>query len=127
MLEEKIERLTSEVIKLREAIQKGGSASAGAGTAAEKGKPAADKPKGKPAAKSKFTPDQVKTAVIKVKDDVSQEEAQRIIKEVGKSAGLAELISKVDVFDEVMIACEAALLPDEDENEDGEDDGLGGL
>ncbi len=128
MLEEKIERLVAETIKLREAVERNTAAQGGtAGSAAGKPAAAAGKPAaaaGKPK-KSKFDANAIKAAVIKVKDEVSQEAAQEIIRNAG-ATGLAELITMTDKFDDVMAACEAAIEGGgEDAVED--DDGLSGL
>jgi adenylosuccinate synthase len=117
MLEDKIERLTAEIIKLREALEKkAGSTGEGTGAAT------ADKAAGKKAAakKSKYTAEQVKAAVVKVKDEISKEKAQEIIKGAG-AAGLAELITQTDKFDDVMAACEAAHAEAAGGDEDDDD------
>jgi hypothetical protein len=120
MLEEKVERLTSEIVKLREAIEKNKGGAAAGSTAGKPAEKTAEKTKpGK--AKSKYTPDQIKAAVIKVKDDIDADAAKAIIDDAGCS-GLAELITMTEKFDEVMAACEAALAGGGDE-----DDELGGL
>lgn len=129
MLEEKIERLTAEIVKLREAYEKGAKGGATTTTAdagADK-KPADKKAADKKPAKTKFTAEQVKTAVIKVKDEVGEDAAKAVISGSGCS-GLAALIAKPEVFDSVMAACEEALAGGGDDADDSsEDDGLGGL
>ncbi len=121
MLEEKIERLIVAVTALNEtqtkllALQGGKPAAAAAapakGAAAAKGA----------AKKSKFTADQIKTAVIKVKDEIDEDAAKEIISNAGAS-GLAELITMTEAYDGVMAACEEALAGGGDD-----DGGLGGL
>ncbi len=123
MLEEKIERLTAEVVKLREAIEKSGGSPAASGEKATAGKATAGKATAK---KSKFTADQIKAAVIKVKDEVGQDAAQKVIKDAG-AKGLAELITMTDKFDAAMAACEEALTAGEDGGDEDGDDELGGL
>lgn len=124
MLEEKIERLTAEIVKLRESNEKlaGGKATGGGSATTEdagKGKGS----KGAAGKKSKHKPDEVKAAVIKVKDEVSKDAAQKIIKDAGCD-GLAELQTKPETFDAVMAACAAALAGDGDDDDNDDDDDL---
>lgn len=102
MLEEKIDALTAAINKLNANLEKGGTAGAATG-----GK-AAPKPAGKP--KPKYTADQVKSAVMEVKDTIGAAAATALITSVGDGAvKLAELIQKPECFDAAVEAAQAAL------------------
>lgn len=129
-LEERVETLTTAVERLTAVIEANGvgggaaTTAAPAKAAAKADKPAAAAPK-KAAAKAKFTADQVKAAIVNVKDTVSEEAAREIIQEhAGEGKKLADLVTMPSVFEAVMASCEAALAGgDEEEAEEG-DDGL---
>ncbi len=117
-LEDMIGSLTAALEANTAAILAGGSAPAAAAPAATtRPKPAA---KPKPAA-SKFTADQVRDTLIKVKSEVGEDEAKRIITEVGGYEKLAQLVADPSKFDAVMEASETALAGGDD---DGGDSGL---
>lgn len=69
-------------------------------------------------ATSKFTADQVRDTLIKVKSEVGEDEAKRIISEVGGYEKLAQLVADPSKFDAVMEASEAALTGGGDEDGD---------
>jgi hypothetical protein len=124
MLEEKIERLTAETIKLRESMDantaalKGGAApaAAAAGKGAGKGKGATAAPK--------ISADDVKAACLRVKAEVSEDAAKKVIAGSG-AKGLADLLqNKADKFADVIAACEAALEGGGVEEEEDENEGL---
>lgn len=121
MLEEKIDALTAALKENTATVKKhiealGGSAGSGSGETAEASGGKKDK-------KSKFTADQVKAAVVKVKEEKGQDAAKAIISDAG-AKNLAELVTLPKKFDSVMAACEAALAATDDDNEDEDDDEL---
>ncbi len=114
-LETDIQDLTAAIKENTAAVKSkgGGSAAASDGATAGKTKP-------KAAAATKFTADQVRAGVNKVKDEVGLPAAKKIIADA-KHPGLKELLLDAKCFDTVMAAVEAALKPADDD-----DDGLGG-
>lgn len=119
-LETAIAALTAAV-EANTAAVLGAGANVGGGAAAdaepEKPKPASRKKADK--ATSKFTADQVRDTLIKVKSEVGEDEAKRIITEVGGYEKLAQLVADPSKFEAVMEACEAALSG---EDTGGDDD-----
>jgi hypothetical protein len=115
-LEEKIDELIV-------ALNKNTAAHAGKGGAAAE--PAASG-KRKPAAAAadegpKVKADDVKAALMKVKEDVGTPAAKKIISDAGAD-DMADLLTKPKLFAKVMTACEAALEGGGDEEDEG--DGL---
>ncbi len=145
MLEEKVEALTKEIVALRQAIEKGGTA---AGTkAAEKAKPAAkgkakaaaddddddddddDEPKakakGKPAAKAKakapkHDEDEV-GAIFRKAAKKDKPACKKYLKKV-ECEDLAELLTDESKFDAAYAFAESVLEADDDDDDDDDDD-----
>lgn len=117
-LEDAIAKLTAAVEANTAALTAGGG---GGGAAASTGTKASGggRGKGKAAAETKFTADQVRDTLIKVKDEVGEDEAKRIISDVGGYEKLAQLVADPSKFDAVMAEAETAL--------EGNGDGDGGL
>ena len=68
------------------------------------------------AAAPKVTFDEVKTALMKVKEEKGKDAAQAIIKDVGKAEKMAEI--KEPNYAAVIAACEAALAGDDGNDDD---------
>lgn len=119
-LEERIDSLTSAVTRLADLMEAGGGASAAPD------KPKADKPKA--GAKPKKTADDVKAAIVLVKDTIGEDDARAIIqKHAGAGKKLADLVAMPAKFDAVCADCAAALAAaesGEEAEEETEDDGL---
>jgi vacuolar-type H+-ATPase subunit H len=121
--------LEQQLAALTAAVEANTAAVLGAGTNVGEAPAAEEKaPAKKPAAKkaaakatSQYSADQVRDTLIKVKSEVGEDEAKRIISEVGGYEKLAQLIADPSKFDAVMEACEAALSG---EDEGGDDSGL---
>lgn len=110
MLEDKIAELI-EAIKENTAAMKGGKVTpAGA---------VATTPPNKTAGAAKPTFEQVKAAVVMVKDSAGKPAAQKIIKEIGKAVELAAV--KPAQYSAVLAACEAMLGEQEEEVADDPD------
>lgn len=107
MLEEKIDALIAAVKANTAALTgKGGGAAGGTAGTGKAGTTGG----------SKITFEQVKAAVVKVKDAKGKPAAQKIIREAGKAAELASI--KAPQYEAVIEACKEAL-------EEGEDAGGG--
>lgn len=115
-IEELLSGLTAAIEANTAAILGSGTnvAAAPAKAEAKASKPAGKKAADKPA--SKFTADQVRDTLIKVKSEVGEDEAKRIISEVGGYEKLAQLVADPSKFDSVMEAAEVALSGDGDED-----------
>jgi hypothetical protein len=122
LLEEKIETLTKEVVKLRQVIEAGGLAAGAAGAATtDDAKPAATKKKA--AAKKVVEPthdaDEVGTIMRKAaKED--KPAVRKHIKDAG-CADLAELLTKPELFDAAYAFAEGIVGAEEEEEEDDDD------
>lgn len=110
MIEEKLDTLTKEIIKLREAIEKGGVGGAAKGGDAKK--PDAKKPDAK---KPKYSVEQVKAKVLEVKEKHDMDRAKKVIADTGAD-DLADLLTQPALFDQAYALAEEALA------EEGEDD-----
>lgn len=110
-LEAKLEALTAAVLANTEAL-KGAK-----GAPAASGKPGKTSPAEKT---SKFTPEQVKAAAVKVKDKLGTGEAKRLIKEVGKADELMKI--EVGNYDAFIAACEKAVAAAEEPEDGGDGD-----
>lgn len=108
MLEEKIDALTAAVKENTAAILGKGGAAAPAAGAKGPGRPAGA------TAKPKFTAEQVKAAVVGVKESKGTDVAKALISDAG-AKDLADLLTKSAKFADVMAACEAALAEEADE------------
>lgn len=97
----------------------GQGANVGAAPAASETKPKATRTKAADKATSKFTADQVRDTLIKVKSEVGEDEAKRIISEVGGYEKLAQLVADPGKFDAVMEAAEEALAGGGDDGDSG--------
>lgn len=123
-IEELISNLTA-ALEANTAAILGAGANVGAGAAPaaepEKKPSSGGRKKAADKATSKYTADQVRDTLIKVKSEVGEDEAKRIISEVGGYEKLAQLVADPSKFDAVMEAAEAALSG---EDEGGDDSGL---
>ena len=122
MLEEKIDALTAAIKENTAELKKAQASGAVPGKTAssDDGDAPAKPPKGKKGPK----PEDVKAAVVKVKDEIDQDAAKAIIKKAG-AKDLAALLAMPDKFASVLAACEAALaaagVDEDDESEDDDD------
>lgn len=117
-IETLLEENTTAANRLADLLEKQGGATGGKPA----GKPAAS---GKPAGKPKTTFDEVKAAVIDVKDRIDEPSAKAILeKHAGKGAKLAAIANKPETWDKIMAACEAAVAALDDEPPAEEDDGI---
>lgn len=120
MLEKALEENTAAITRLADILEKGGGVGAG-GTTTGGGKAAGGKAAG--AKKPKNTAEQVKAAIMKVKDDVSADAAKAIIeKHAGKGKKLADLANDPSLFDAAVADAEAALADADDGDADADDD-----
>ena len=120
MLEEKIEKLTTEIVKLREALEKnGGAAKASGGGTTTRG---ADKTGDKAAAKPKFTAKQIEDKANEVKSTLSAKIAKGLISDTGASS-LDDLVKNHEgKWESFMAAADVVLQPaDEPAVEDEEE------
>lgn len=123
-LEEELAANTKAVNRLADAMEK--NAGTGGAAAGKADKPAAGS-KTTASKKPKNTVEQMKAAVMSVKEKVGADDAKALIeKMVGKKgAKLADLANLPDKFDATVEAAEALLTPDdadEDADADGDDD-----
>ena len=114
MLEEKIDQLIAKMDDMIAALRTDAPATTATATPAK-----ADKPANGGVKPPKITFEQVKAAVVRVKDAAGKPAAQRIIKEAGKAAELAAI--KAPNFEAVLAACEALLAEDAEVPSDEED------
>ncbi len=122
MLEEKIETLTKEVVKLRQAIEAQASGSAAPAPAA-KDKPAAKAPTKAPKeapAEPKHSLDEVGALLRKAAKEVDKSAVQRYIKALG-CADLAELLTKPALFDDAFAFAETMFGAGDDDSDTDED------
>lgn len=116
-LEAKIEANTAAVTRLADLMEAGGAAAPKAAAAAKAAAP-------KAAAKTKITADQIKAAIVGVKDTVGADEARELIeRHAGDGKKLADLILMPATFEAVMADC-AAAMEGGGEEAAAEDDGL---
>lgn len=119
MLEKALEENTAALTRLAEVLEKGGGVGAGGTTTG--GAKASAKSGG--AKKPKNTAEQVKAAIMKVKDDVSADAAKAIIeKHAGKGKKLADLANDPSLFDAAVADAEAALEEAGGDEPDADDD-----
>lgn len=116
MLEEKLDLLTKEVVALRKAVE--ANTTAGGATAPA----AADKaPRGRPKKAETVEPthdkDEVEAIIRKVSKEVGKPVAKKIISNF-KCDDLADLLTHPEHFDAAYEQAEAALTPDEPEEQE---------
>jgi hypothetical protein len=129
MLEEKVETLTKEIVKLRQAIEAGGTVGADK-AAPKKAKPAAededDAPvkKKAPAKKKAVEPehDEDETGALFRKAAKKDKPACKAYLKKVKVADLAELLTKPELFDAAYDFAEALLEADDDDDDDDDDE-----
>lgn len=115
MLEEKIETLTKEVVKLRQAIEANGT---GGGASADKAttKPAAKKPAAKKAVEPEHDADEVGSAMRKAAK-IDKPAVQKYIKKQD-CADLAELLTQPELFDAAYDFADGILEAGNDDDDD---------
>lgn len=118
-LEEKIGELIAAVKENTAALKGGGSSTAGKAAAAD-GKKGPGRPAGSTA--SKFKADDVKAALVGLKEKLGAPAAKQIISDSGAD-DLADLLTKKALWDDVMAAVETA-LSDSGDGDDGDGDDL---
>ncbi len=120
MLEEKIETLTGEIVKLRQAVEKFGIG--GGGAAASADEPAAKKTAAKkPAAKKAVEPEHDADEVGTIMRKAAKSDKPAIQKYIKKQdcADLAELLTKPELFDAAFdFATELLAADDADDDDD---------
>lgn len=117
-LEDKITELTKVMTKVADLLA-GGATIAGGGATKGKDK---DKAADKKAAVSKYTADQVKEIILRVKDEVDADTAKAIIaKFAGAGKKLPDLANMPEKFDAAYAAAEEALAATGGEDGEGDD------
>ncbi len=131
-LEQKLEENTNAMLALKATIEKHAAALTGKPTKPEDiatvGAPAEEPAKrgpGRPKkddapAAPKVSFDEMKAAILKVKDAKGKAAAETIISDVGGAPKMAEI--KPEKFAAVLAACEAALAPAPEPEKGGDDD-----
>jgi hypothetical protein len=119
-IEAALQALTAAVEANTAALKAGGGSAAAAPKADAKAAAPKAEAKVEKAAKSKYTLDQVKAAIVKVRETQGTPAAKAIIADAGKADKMDNI--KPENFDGVIAACEAALAESDDDSADGDDD-----
>ncbi len=117
-LEELLSGLTA-AMEANTAALLGAGTNVGAGVGDKPAKTAKPKPAAAAKATSQYTADQVRDTLIKVKSEIGEDEAKRIITEVGGCEKLAQLVADPSKFDAVMEAAETAISGGGDDGDSG--------
>lgn len=116
-IEQLLEENTAAATRLADLLEKGDKPA---------GKPAAGKPAA--GAKPKATFEDVKTAVIEVKDRIDEPTAKAILeKHGGKGSKLAAVANKPEIWAKILASCSAAIAALDDAGDEpagDEDDGI---